>query len=315
MLKFIRKCLLLGVLVLTLCTGIGLFVTDAIPLQFKDTYQYALNMQYRALQRTPSPKVVVMGDSSVPFSLNAKGLRKALGRPVRTLGIQSSTGLEYIMRLSESNIQKGDIMVVELYPFNNDEFSAPVVLVACENTFSMYRYFSLDNWSRVIPSYPSYLVHKVKFWLGVRYDLAPSFTEKAFDQDGNYDFYRGKSWTADDRHGNPWPTHFSPDDYNKSSIDFLNKYNDFCKKRGATFLISFPPYYDQSMVSSKKDAETLQKYLAMKLNAPIITKITDRELTGKYILDGLHCNSAGADKVTKDLAGEILHWMGRIPRK
>lgn len=315
MLKFIRKCLLLGGLVLVLCTGIGLCVTFAIPPQFKDTYQYALNQQYRALQRTPSPKVVVMGDSSVPFSLNAKKLKRIVGKPVRTLGIQSSTGLEYIMRLSESNIQKGDIMVVELFPFNNDDFSAPVVLAACENNFSMYRYFSADNWSRVIPSYPSYLLHKIKFWLGVRYDLAPSFTDKAFDQDGNYDFYREKSWAENPGSGDPWPTHFSQDDYNEKSIAFLNEYNDFCKKRGETFLISFPPYFDKSMISSREDAKNLQKYLAGRLDAPIITNITDRELTGEYILDGMHCNSAGANKVTKDLADEILRWTAHTQKK
>lgn len=308
--KFICKSILFCALMVLLLSGISAAILFAIPPQFSQTYQHALEEQYSSLQKINSPKVVVMGDSSVPFSLNSRLMEKTLNIPVQTLGIHSGTGLAYILRLSESNIKKGDIMVVELQPFNDDSFSPSVVLTACENDFTMYRYFSARDLQKVIAYYPSYLVKKVKYALHVRDSQIPEYSGKSFDSDGNYNFYRGVCIIPNPLPKNERETVFRKNDYTSDTISFLNNYTAYCRQKGATVLITFSPYLNESLASTPGGISGLQNYLSNNLQAPVITRIADRALPRKYMYNDItHCNTAGANKVTNDLAHEIEKYL------
>lgn len=296
-----------------LFAGITAIVLFVIPQQFGQSYQHALERQYESLQQMRSPKVVVLGDSSVPFSLNAPLMGKILKMPVQTLGIHSGTGLKYILRLSESNIRKGDILVVELVPLKDDDFSPGMALTACENDFSMYRYFSAREWQKVIAFYPSYLLAKVKYAMRIRDVQMSSYSGKSFDADGNYDYPR-KDCTLP----RPLPraereTTFRRSDYPEDALSFLNRYIEACRQKGARVLITFPPYLDESLESSPAEIDGLQSYLSDRLHAPVITKIQSRALPRRYIYNNVtHCNTAGANKVTTDLTHEIRNYLAGL---
>lgn len=310
--KFICKSILFCFLVVALIGCTAAFITFGLPIQFHNTYQHALSAQYDSLRKMRSPKVVIMGDSAVPFSLNASLMEKKIGMPVQTLGIHSGTGLEYILNLSKANIQKGDIMVVELEPSTEDSFSPGIVLTACENNFSMYRYFSSSDWRKVALYYPSYLIKKLKYCMNIRDGQTPAYNGNSFDRNGNYDYYRGSCTLP--RHlslnkANEKTT-FNRKEYSSQFLSFLNDYNRYCKEKGATFLISFPPYLNESLQSSAHDIDDLQRNLSQQLDAPIITKIADRKYPRRYIYNNIaHCNSAGADAAAKQLAREITLYL------
>lgn len=307
--RFVRKCLLFGAILTTLLAGITGFILFGLPPQFNGTYQHALYLQTRSLSRMHSPKVVVMGDSSVPFSLDCRRMSTLLKKPVQTLGIHSGTGVGYILALSKSSIHRGDIMVLELTPDGEDSFSPAIVLTACENHFDLYRGFTPDNWSKVIRYYPTYLIKKVKYYFHYRDEDPPSYSIHSFDRNGNYDYQRV---------GCLLPPHLQPDErdtvlnrnsFSNSLIQTLNDYDSYCARRGATFLVSFPPFLNESLVSSPSGFSSLQNYLSHRLKAPIITKISERDLPRRYFYDNVtHCNTQGAEKVTDDLAEDILHY-------
>lgn len=308
--RFIMKSVLFCLTVLALLSCISSFILFGLPPQFGLSYQHALSLQYDTMRRIPTPKVVVMGDSSVPFSLNADLMEKILKMPVQTLGIHSGTGLEYILKLSESSIHKGDIMVLELAPSNDEAFTPSIVLTACENNFSMYQAFTSKDWKKVISYYPSYLIKKVKYCFHIEDQQSAAYCEKSFNHRGNYDFYLGKCILPKRLTQPNEKTEFSKMDYNDEYISFLNQYDDFCRKKGATFLITFPPFLNESLSSSQSSISDLQNDLAHRLKAPIITKISDRELSRLYIYNNVsHCNTAGANKVTIQLAHDIQKHM------
>lgn len=310
--KFICKSIVFCFLMLALISCTAAFISFGLPIQFHDTYQHALSMQYDSLRRMHSPKVVIMGDSAVPFSLNAPLMEKKLGMPVQTLGIHSGTGLEYILNLSKANINKGDIMVVELEPSTEDSFSPSIVLTACENNFSMYRYFSSSDWRKAALYYPSYLIKKVKYSMDIRDEQNPAYSGMSFDRNGNYDYYRSGCTLPHHLIMNKpnEETKFDAKEYSSQFLSFLNDYNRYCKQKGATFLISFPPFLNESLKSSPQDINDLQRSLSKRLEAPIITKIADRKYPRRYMFNNIsHCNSAGADVVTKQLAREITIYL------
>ena len=95
-------------------------------------------------------------------------------------------------------------------------------------------------------------------------------------------------------------------------IRLLNDYDLFCVKKGATFLTSFPPFLDESLAAGQGHFNDVQNYLSGRLKAPVITKIGERDLPRRYFYDNVtHCNTAVAEKVTKDLANEILTYLNR----
>ena len=80
-------------------------------------------------------------------------------------------------------------------------------------------------------------------------------------------------------------------------------------------LITFPPFLDESCESSPKEIDALQSYLSGRLHAPVITKIRDRSLPRRFIYNEIsHCNTAGSDKVTADLAHEIRSYLAGLRR-
>lgn len=310
--KFVRKCLLFSALLVTLVAGIGAFILFGLPPQFNNTYQHALYLQVRSLSRIKSPKVVVMGDSSVPFSLDSRLMSRLLDKPVQTLGIHSGTGIEYILNLSKSTIRRGDIMVLELPSDDEDDFSPAIVLTACENHFDMYRGFTLDDWNKVARYYPTYLLKKVKYDFHDRDQNPPSYSIRSFGQDGNYDYQRIGCRLPSHLLSDERDTVFDRKDFSDSLIQTLNDYNSYCRQRKATFLISFVPFLNESLVSHPSDFGGLQTYLAGQLKAPIITKLSARDLPRRYFYDNVnHCNTQGAEKVTSDLASDILRYLGR----
>jgi hypothetical protein len=314
--KFICKSLLFCFIMLALLVGITAFILFAIPQQFGMSYQHALSSQYDSLQRIKSRKIVVMGDSAVPFSLNVPLMRKKMDMTVQTLGIHSGTGMEYILSLSKSSIHKGDIMVLELEPSNDDSFTPSIILTACENNFDMYQAFTAKDWSKVVAYYPSYLIKKVKYCFNIQDKQSPSYSGKSFDKDGNYIYFRDKCMIPKHFSKVNLDTEFNKKDYNSEFISYLKDYNRLCQEKGATFLITFPPYLDESLISSKSDITDLENFLSRQLKIPIITKIMDRALPRKYIYNNIsHCNTAGAEKVTVDLAHDIQRYFSMKPEK
>ena len=311
--KFIRKFLTLLALCAALFGGISCFILFGLPEQFGNTYQHALYLQVQALPRIKSPKIVVVGDSSVPFSLDCARMSGMMKEPVQTLGIHSGTGAEYVLNLAKDSIRKGDIMVLELAPDQaDDSFSPSIVLTACENHFEMYRCFTLDDWEKVIRYYPTYLAKKVKYYFGVRDSEMPPYSIRSFNADGNFIYRRLGSRMAVHLNKNERDTTFSRKEYDESLIVFLNNYNSYCTQKGATFLITFSPFLDESLAPGASGFTDVQNYLSHKLQAPVITKISARELPRRYFYNNaVHCNTAGAEKVTEDLAHEIRAYLNR----
>lgn len=311
--KFVLKSLLFTALLASLLGGIGGLILFGLPPQFDNTYQHALYLQVQALSRIRSPKVVVMGDSAVPFSLDCAEMSKIMKEPVQTLGIHSGTGTEYLLNLSESSIRRGDIMVLELPSDAEDNvFSPAIVLTASENHFDMYRGFTPDEWGDAARYYPTFLIKKVKYCVHDRDRELPSYSIDSFDGNGNYDYRRTGCRLPVHLQADERTTEFSRKDYSDQLIGFLNNYDLFCVKQGATFLVSFSPFLNESLAGGQNGFSDVQSYLSERLKAPVITRIGERELPRRYFYDNVtHCNTAGAEKVTEDLANDILSYLKR----
>ncbi|MFN0134201.1 MAG: hypothetical protein ACKVW3_16935 [Phycisphaerales bacterium] len=77
---------------------------------------------------TPSPKVLFVGGSNVPFGINPRSLSAKIKAPVVAYGISAGVGLDLIVARVESMVAPGDIVVLmpELAHFRSSEATDPV---------------------------------------------------------------------------------------------------------------------------------------------------------------------------------------------
>ncbi|MGE3309983.1 MAG: hypothetical protein AB7O66_08435 [Limisphaerales bacterium] len=76
--------------------------------------------KHRLLESTQSPKVVLVGGSSMAFGIRSDRLEAALGRPVVNMGLASGLGLEFMLAEVEPRMRAGDTVILG---FEYDHFA------------------------------------------------------------------------------------------------------------------------------------------------------------------------------------------------
>lgn len=88
-----------------------------------NNYLAEISAKHERIKSLPSPKIVFIGDSSLPFSLSAQTLEKELGMPVANMGLHAALGLDFILKEVESYAKSGDIIIISMhyYPYAGDK--------------------------------------------------------------------------------------------------------------------------------------------------------------------------------------------------
>ncbi|MCC6579329.1 MAG: hypothetical protein IT440_02730 [Phycisphaeraceae bacterium] len=76
------------------------------------SYMAASRDKQALLDRTPSPRILLVGGSHVAFGTDSPTLEKATGLPVVNLGLHAGLGLNFILAQAEQAIRSGDVVVV-----------------------------------------------------------------------------------------------------------------------------------------------------------------------------------------------------------
>ncbi len=87
-----------------------------------NNYLSAIIDKHMRLETVESPKIVIIGDSSLVFGLDAKKVEMVLKKPVVNMGLHAALGLEYIFKEVMANIKTGDVVVFvyHYYPSSAD---------------------------------------------------------------------------------------------------------------------------------------------------------------------------------------------------
>jgi len=64
------------------------------------------------LRNTPSPRLILIGGSNLPFSIDSIRLSQALGLPVVNMGLHGGLGLKYMLDSAKPLIRKDDFVIV-----------------------------------------------------------------------------------------------------------------------------------------------------------------------------------------------------------
>lgn len=301
-----KKWLLkLAIFVLVLITPIvTLFgVTEALPNAYEKTYLAALNDKFNNLNKDNKKKIVFVGDSAMPFGLKCEDIEKALDDyRVVDFGLYGTIGTKFMLDISKSNIQPGDIYIVspgiskQTYSLY---FNAETILQACDGNSSIYRYLGWDdNWDLV---YHYYGFAKKKIGYIANNDSPDPigiYRHDSFDEYGDIKVDRPENIMVN---GYDEASLISMDDslLNTKFIDYVNEYCNYVRSKGAKVYFNFAPCNQKAVTSTKKARLEFQEKLSHKLQCDLLTDINDIVLNSGYFYDtNAHLNSTGVTVYT-----------------
>lgn len=275
-----------------------------------DSFNYlaAIVSKHRLLdasaESTSTSRVIMIGDSSLPFGFDAALAERELKIPVINMGLHAAFGLEFILKEIVSDVKSGDkvVLVMHYYPSDAD-INDGVVCHALDFYPEMYRRLKFDPFSLEKQKLTCDLKRTRRFILNKMSRSATPADMRRFDYktwalDENGDFY-------DNLYVNP-EIKFAPGQSKitafpqKETMNLLQEYRLKYEKLGAKLLIIYPPfpetvYNDNTGVIKEFDRLLRQNAGVGILNSPIDSVFRD----DYFFNSDYHLTSKGKSEYTK----------------
>ena len=107
--RFLADCLVFLVIQASLLAGLETVYQRRLGA---DHYLAAFRDKAGRLATLSSPRVLLVGGSSLAFGVNSRAIERSLGRPVVNLGLNAGLGLDFILRQAEDAMGPGDLVVL-----------------------------------------------------------------------------------------------------------------------------------------------------------------------------------------------------------
>ncbi len=309
--KLLRPlCFILGFIITA--TVVLSALTFSTPDPYTDAYQRAIVRQYDNFRKMGSGKLVFIGNSSLSFGLNLDQMEQLSGRPCAILGNHAGTGLPYTIEMSKSNLQSGDIVVLEFASQKVDTIGTQLLLSGVGKRVDMLKFVSSSQMGTLIRDYPQYFSKTLNYARKGNYNASGSYSLSAYDWRGNMTYPRvgceiPEPFSEEVAKTYTWKRYST--EYNLEFIQYLNAYNTWCLSQDVKLLITVSNYLDEAVISSPKEIKAADEVLAAMLDAPLISSSLNYIYTREYTYNAIaHCNTKGAQKRTAQIWADMVEY-------
>ncbi|MBE6611890.1 MAG: hypothetical protein E7632_05315 [Ruminococcaceae bacterium] len=286
----------------------------ALPTQYGATFLGELSDKYARLTSVESPKVVLIGGSSMAFGLDSERLEKLVGMPVVNFGLYATLGTKCMMDLAKAGIGDGDIVI--LAPETDAQtmslyFNGEAVWQALDSDFSMLRYIDAADYGELAGALWGFAQAKLSY---VRENNPPMpdgvYSRESFNEFGDISYKRPFNVMHGDFDPSQ-PIRFDDALLDEDFIEYVNDFSAWCKSRGAVLYYSFSP---MNALAAEADEEAIAAWygkLAAALDCEICSDVRTYIMEAQYFYDtNFHLNDTGVDLRTRYLAADILRMKG-----
>ncbi|MEM9680284.1 MAG: hypothetical protein AAF901_08165 [Bacteroidota bacterium] len=261
-----------------------------------------------ALIHTPGPRLVLVGGSSLPFSINSELIADSLNlNPINT-GIHAGIGLKFMLNYSKKFIRSGDIVILipEYHHYYGVFANGSMELV---KTIFEVQPQQADNikafqWIQVLKYLPKYSAAKLKkvYHMNDGDGEITPYDRRSFNKYGDAIVH----WKLPGKPVSPWGS--LPGALNKSIIADIRKYQAELESGGAKVFVSFPNYQEDSYNNAQSQIEDVFEQLKSNnirlMGSPERYKIPDSLLFDTPY----HLTKTGVDLRTNLLIGDVLDY-------
>ncbi len=156
--------------------------------KYETSFQYSLNLKYKNLINTDSPKIIIIGGSASAFSIDSDLISKATGMNVVNLGHHGGFNIKFLTNIAKANINENDIIVLsyEYALYNNmNSFTPDLVTSAIDGNIKLYKYIPKEFVADFISYIPTYVQKKLKTPPTKNQGV---YSISSFDEKREYDF-------------------------------------------------------------------------------------------------------------------------------
>lgn len=241
--KFLVKSSLFLVLVLTvLWLALFLVPNNKIP----DGSLFASRDKHQRLSSLPSPKIILVGGSNLPFGVKSRVLEDAFGMPVVNMGLHAGLGMNFILSEVEKDIHEGDWVIVSLeyhHFLSESMFNGEDVLAALlfDVNRDCIQYVKPRQWLALFPGICLYSSKKIVNISSQKVDdFEALFTRDSFNEYGDEEAHYGLPSTVHSGEKSALE-----EDVYERAIRRLVEFRDLVESRGAEFILVACPYPEE----------------------------------------------------------------------
>jgi len=299
---------------------VGLLTAAIIALTFwgikpdPDHYFAGSLVHIKLLEKTPSPRIILVGGSNVSFGIDAELMQRTLGIPVINDGLHTGLGLAPLRELQEY-IRKGDMIIISL---EYDLFTSQAVIdgdpvfLSDWIEYSPRRIEYLPNPLTEAPGIYAIMLQrkvnrKVNTYLfgGSLNEIRNVFVGTKYDSNGDFiGHLQDASMNQQKIAATPYPVSGLQEDI----FVFLENFNQIAQEKGAKVYFEAPASRQGNCkATGQTQMANFFKTFTERSLIPILTPLEEICLPNKYFFDTeYHLNGQGRELRTKRL---IENWI------
>lgn len=129
----------------------------ALPAQYGETFLGELSAQVGRLSESRGQRIILVGGSSVPFSLRCDFLEAALpGYTVIDFGLYADIGTAVMLELLELELRSGDLVIIAPQNALNNNWSADSLWQGLDGRFDLLWRLSPDRLEKLLAALPGF---------------------------------------------------------------------------------------------------------------------------------------------------------------
>lgn len=281
----------------------------ALPAQYTQTFLGELPCKLERLRQAESPRIILVGGSSVPFAVKSELIEQALpGYSVVDFGLYAELGTVLMTELLEGELRAGDIVILmpeQASQTLSAEFSAEAVWQAVDGNFELLRRLSSDRYEKLLAAFPVFAGKKCYYTLFGAPVPDGIYAKASFNAYSDID--------SPLREANIMAGGFDPNQciFFSASVlsdDLVQRFDRFAAEAaavGASVYYHFAPM-NRAAVAQGSDIDGYYDLLRSKLSFPILGDPNRSILESGWFYDtNFHLNASGAIVFTKVLIEDL----------
>lgn len=272
--------------------------------------------KHHRLKTVPSPRLILVGGSSVAFGIDSPNLQAQLPYQVINMGIHAGLGAEFMLNEVKSNVKSGDIVVISLEYETFDKFPPDPkqvidsVEARKENiAFLPFSYVPalLDAGLIQIGSFLRRSGALIQFG---ELERLPYYTRAGFNQYGDTVAHYPLPDDTKKLAGEGRYYQFESERIQRT-IQAMNQFYEFCRSQGAQVFFIYPPLMPRVLDMNQAEIAKIETALTQALQFPILGNPKELAYSDTDYFDTrYHLNQRGVRQRTEDLARHLSPYLG-----
>lgn len=309
--KFILK---LAAFALALLLPVGAYfgVIQSKPAVYAGSLMGSIREKSRLAEETPGARILLVGGSSVPYSIECKKVSEAFGMPCINLGATAYLGMELYLEVLYKNLHEGDIVIfAPEFSMYMEKFSYTTVWMGIENDMRMLKYIPLSYWPGMVRNFYNYATAKNGLLQAYGQPASPQqqYIDFGFGPWGDLTFERER--LISDEYAEGDAIQVGADIISGNILSAMNKFYTFAQNKGAQVYLTWAPYCEKGVPTGQAGVQSFAGRIQQECDIPLISDYADCLWNIDYFYDSSsHLNDDGMRLRTQMLIEDMQKVLG-----